>query len=53
MQIGHDGNPLVYGPGGYKFWDFVKVGMFLTIICALIVGPLAPLIGEDEWSMYY
>ncbi len=42
--IGHHGNLLVYGPGRYKFWDFVKVGTPLTVICALIVTLLAPLI---------
>ena len=42
--IGHHGNLLVYGPGRYKFSDFVKVGTPLTVICALVVVFLAPLI---------
>jgi di/tricarboxylate transporter len=42
--IGHHGNLLVYGPGRYKFSDFVKAGTPLTVICALIVVLLAPLI---------
>ncbi len=42
--IGHHGNLLVYGPGRYKFSDFVKAGTPLTAICALIVVLLAPLI---------
>jgi len=42
--IGHHGNLLVYGPGRYRFGDFVRVGTPLTIICALIVTLLAPLI---------
>ena len=42
--IGHHGNLLVYGPGRYKFSDFVKVGTPLTVISALIVVLLAPLI---------
>ena len=42
--IGHHGNLLVYGPGRYKFSDFVKVGTPLTVICALIVVVIAPLI---------
>ncbi len=42
--IGHHGNLLVYGPGRYKFGDFVKVGTPLTVICALIVALLAQLI---------
>ena len=35
--IGHHGNLLIYGPGGYKFKDFLKVGTPLTIIIAVIV----------------
>jgi di/tricarboxylate transporter len=42
--IGHHGNLLVYGPGRYRFSDFVKVGTPLTVICALVVVLLAPLI---------
>jgi di/tricarboxylate transporter len=42
--IGHHGNLLIYGPGRYRFGDFVKVGTPLTIICGLIVALLAPLI---------
>src|SRR3989440_3822888 len=42
--IGHHGNLLVYGPGRYKFSHFVEVGTPLTVISALIVVLLAPLI---------
>jgi len=42
--IGHHGNLLVYGPGRYRFSDFVKVGTPLTAICAVVVVVLAPLI---------
>jgi len=42
--IGHHGNLLVYGPGRYKFSDFVKVGTPLTILAALVVITLAPII---------
>ena len=45
--IGHHGNLLVYGPGRYKFSDFVKVGAPLTVICAVIVAVLAPLIWRN------
>jgi di/tricarboxylate transporter len=40
--IGHHGNLLVYGPGGYRFTDFVWVGTPLTVLVALIVTWLAP-----------
>lgn len=39
--IGHHGNLLVYGPGGYRFSDFVRVGTPLTIILAVVVVVLA------------
>jgi di/tricarboxylate transporter len=42
--IGHHGNLLIYGPGRYRFSDFVKVGTPLTVVCGLIVVLLAPLI---------
>jgi di/tricarboxylate transporter len=42
--IGHHGNLLIYGPGGYQFSDFVKVGVPLTFIVAVIVSLTAPMI---------
>jgi di/tricarboxylate transporter len=42
--IGHHGNLLVYGPGQYRFADFVRVGTPLTIVAGLIVVFLAPLV---------
>jgi len=34
----------VYGPGGYRFWDFARVGAPLTVAIALTVTLMAPLI---------
>jgi uncharacterized protein with PhoU and TrkA domain len=42
--IGHHGNLLVYGPGRYRFGDFVRVGTPLTVAAALVVVFLAPLL---------
>jgi di/tricarboxylate transporter len=42
--IGHHGNLLIYGPGGYRFADFVRVGAPLTALAAVIVVLLAPLL---------
>jgi di/tricarboxylate transporter len=33
---------LVYGPGKYRFMDFVKTGVLLTIILAVVVLALIP-----------
>ena len=42
--IGHHGNLLIYGPGGYRFADFIRVGAPLTALAAAIVVLLAPLL---------
>jgi di/tricarboxylate transporter len=42
--IGHHGNLLVYGPGGYRFTDFVRVGTPLTALIAVVVVLLVPLL---------
>jgi di/tricarboxylate transporter len=42
--MGHHGNLLVYGPGGYQFMDFIRVGTPLTVLIALVVVLLAQVI---------
>jgi di/tricarboxylate transporter len=42
--IGHHGNLLVYSPGGYRFVDFVRVGTPLTLVAAVVVALLTPLV---------
>ncbi|WP_078430372.1 SLC13 family permease [Alkalihalobacterium alkalinitrilicum] len=34
--IGYQTNLLVYGPGGYRFTDFFKVGFPLSILCMVV-----------------
>ncbi len=34
--IGHHGNLLVYGPGGYQFSDFIRVGTPLTLLVGIV-----------------
>ncbi|MFD0739699.1 SLC13 family permease [Lysobacter koreensis] len=34
--IGHHGNLLILGPGQYRFADFVRVGLPLTLLCAWV-----------------
>jgi di/tricarboxylate transporter len=42
--VGHHGNLLVYAPGGYRFRDFVLFGTPLTLIIAVLVALIAPLL---------
>jgi di/tricarboxylate transporter len=42
--IGHHGNLLIYGPGGYRFSDFLVSGVPLTVLVAVIVTLIAPLL---------
>ena len=42
--IGYQTNTLVYGPGGYRFSDFLKVGVPLNILIAATVCTIVPLI---------
>jgi di/tricarboxylate transporter len=38
--IGHQCNTLVMGPGGYKFGDYWKLGLPLSLIVILVATPL-------------
>jgi di/tricarboxylate transporter len=42
--IGHHGNLLIYGPGHYQFSDFLRVGIPLTLLVAVIVALMAPML---------
>jgi di/tricarboxylate transporter len=42
--IAHWGNLLVFSPGQYRFFDFVKVGTPLTMLVALVVAWLGPMV---------
>ena len=35
---------MVYGPGGYKFTDFMKVGIPLNLSMSVIISLMIPLI---------
>ncbi len=42
--IGYQTNMLVYGPGGYRFTDFVRVGIGMNVVVAIVASALIPLI---------
>ncbi|WP_306133108.1 SLC13 family permease [Roseivivax marinus] len=42
--IGYQTNTLVYGPGGYRFTDFLKVGIPLNVSIGVISALVIPLI---------
>lgn len=42
--IGYQTNMLVYGPGGYRFSDFLRVGIPLNLSVGLLASALIPLI---------
>lgn len=44
MPIGHQVNILVYAPGQYRFWDYARVGVGLSLLIALLVGFVLPII---------
>ncbi|HSR32363.1 MAG TPA: SLC13 family permease [Anaerolineae bacterium] len=41
--VGHSANVLVMGPGGYRFADYTKVGIPLTLVVLLIVALVVPI----------
>jgi di/tricarboxylate transporter len=48
MPIGHQVNVLVFGPGGYRFADYTKVGVWLNLILFILTALVLPLI----WPLY-
>jgi di/tricarboxylate transporter len=42
--IGYQTNMMVYGPGGYRFTDFIRVGLPLHIILLVVATVLIPII---------
>ncbi|MGD8806465.1 MAG: SLC13 family permease [Chloroflexota bacterium] len=46
--VGHKANVLVFGPGGYKFTDYARVGALLTVILLVVSMIFLPLI----WPLF-
>ena len=41
--IGYQTNTLVYGPGGYRFADFIRVGLPLNLLMAVVAAMVIPI----------
>jgi di/tricarboxylate transporter len=46
--ISHPANILVMGPGGYRFFDYFKIGGLLTVVILVIIVGVLPLF----WPLY-
>jgi di/tricarboxylate transporter len=44
MPIGHQANVLVFGPGGYRFTDYTKVGVWLNVAIFVLVAIFLPIV---------
>jgi di/tricarboxylate transporter len=42
--IGYQTNLMVYGPGGYRFSDFARIGIVLNVALGILAVALAPMI---------
>ncbi len=40
--VAHPANVLIMGPGGYRFVDYIRVGLPLTIVCLIVVLLVLP-----------
>jgi di/tricarboxylate transporter len=41
--VGHSANIMVMGPGGYRFSDYIKVGLPLTLVVLVVVLLVMPI----------
>jgi di/tricarboxylate transporter len=44
LPMGYQTHMMIYGPGGYRFSDFLRVGIPLNVICWITACSLIPLI---------
>jgi di/tricarboxylate transporter len=46
--VGHQANVLVFGPGGYRFFDFMRVGAPLNLALFLVTMIFLPIV----WPLF-
>jgi di/tricarboxylate transporter len=44
LPMGYQTHMMVYGPGGYRFSDYLRIGIPLNVICIVIACPIIPMI---------
>jgi di/tricarboxylate transporter len=42
--VGYQTNVMIYGPGGYRFTDFLKIGLPLTLLLGAVTAVLVPML---------
>lgn len=46
--VGHQTNVLVYGPGGYRFFDYTRVGVLLNVFILIVTMIFLPIL----WPLF-
>ncbi|UCC86062.1 MAG: SLC13 family permease [Anaerolineales bacterium] len=46
--VGHKANVLVFGPGGYRFFDYTRVGLPLTVLLLIVTLVFVPVL----WPLF-
>jgi di/tricarboxylate transporter len=44
LPMGYQTHMMVYGPGGYRFSDYIRIGLPLNVICLIISCTIIPLV---------
>jgi di/tricarboxylate transporter len=44
LPMGYQTHMMVYGPGGYRFSDYLRMGIPLNVICVFIACPIIPFV---------
>jgi di/tricarboxylate transporter len=42
--MGYQTHMMVYGPGGYRFTDFLKIGLALDVVCWIVAAIVIPIV---------